>query len=112
MSFDATSNGAVHASKLSMTGMELALMNRFVASCAETRELLSDYVDGELTSRARRRVLGHLLTCRRCRAVLRSLKATIAGLNALGSRKPPPDPGLADSVVTRIRGESDGGPGP
>ena len=28
--------------------MEIALMNRFVASCAETRESLSDYVDDEL----------------------------------------------------------------
>jgi anti-sigma factor RsiW len=95
-----------------MTGMELALMNRFVASCAETRELLSDYVDDELKPRARRRIVGHLLMCRRCRAVLRLLKATITGLNAIGPADSEPDPAVADSVIARIRAEGDGGPTP
>ena len=36
--------------------MEMTLINRFVASCTETRELLSDYVDGEPQPKARRRV--------------------------------------------------------
>jgi predicted anti-sigma-YlaC factor YlaD len=89
--------------------MEMALVNRFVASCAETRELLSDYVEGELQPRTRRRVLRHLLMCRRCRAVLRSLR-TIAGLNAVGRAEPPPDPTVADSVIARLRSEHDGGP--
>ena len=87
-------------------------MNRFVASCAETRELLSDYVEGELKPRARRRIVGHLLMCRRCRAVLRSLKATIAGLNTIGPAEPAADPGVVDSVITRINREHDGGAGP
>ncbi len=90
----------------------MALVNRFVASCAETRDLLSDYVDGELEPRARRRIVRHLLTCRRCRAALRSLKATIAGLNAIGPAKPAADPTLADSVIARIRSEHDDGPAP
>jgi anti-sigma factor RsiW len=92
--------------------MEIALMNRFVASCAETRESLSDYVDDELRPRERRRIIGHLLMCRRCRAVLRSLRATIAGLNAIGPAEPAPDAGVADSVIARIRDERDDGPGP
>jgi anti-sigma factor RsiW len=92
--------------------MEMALMNRFVASCAETRESLSDYVDAELRPRERRRIIGHLLICRRCRAVLRSLRATIAGLNAIGPAEPAPDAGVADSVIARIRDERDDGPSP
>jgi anti-sigma factor RsiW len=92
--------------------MEMALMNRFVASCAETRELLSDYVDGELKPRARRRIVGHLLMCRRCRAVLRSLKATINRLNAIGPAEPGRDATVADSVIARIRADHEGGPGP
>jgi len=92
--------------------MELALLNRLVASCAETRELLSDYAEGELQPRARRRVLRHLLTCRRCRAVLRSLRATIARLNAIGPVDPAPDASVADSVIARIRRQLDGGAGP
>ena len=89
--------------------MEMALINRFVASCAETRELLSDYVDGELRRRARRRVLGHLLMCRRCRAVLRSLRQTIAHLHAIGPTEPAPDSSVAASILARVRGERDYG---
>lgn len=85
-------------------------MNRFVGSCAETRELLSDYVDDELNPRARRRVVRHLLTCRRCRAVLRSLKATITSLNAIGPVDAAADPTVARSVIARIRSEQNDGP--
>jgi anti-sigma factor RsiW len=92
--------------------MEIALVNRFVASCVETRASLSDYVDDELRPRERRRIIGHLLMCRRCRAVLRSLRATIAGLNAIGPAEPAPDTGVADSVIARIRDERDDGPSP
>jgi predicted anti-sigma-YlaC factor YlaD len=92
--------------------METALVNRFVASCAETRELLSDYVEGELQPRTRRRVVGHLLMCRRCRAVLRSLRTTIAGLNTLGRAEPAPDPTVVDSVIARVRSEHDGDASP
>ena len=95
-----------------MTGMELALMNRFVATCAETRELLSDYVDGELKPGTRRRIVGHLLMCRRCRAVLRSLRATIERLHAIGPANPEPDAAVADSVITRIRADDEEGPAP
>ncbi len=92
--------------------MEMALMNRFVASCAETRALLSDFAEGELQPRVRRRVFRHLLMCRRCRAVLRSLKATMARLNAIGPAEPAPDTGVADSVIARIRSEHDAGSSP
>jgi len=50
--------------------------------------------------------------CRRCRAVLRSLRATIAGLNTLGRADPAPDPTVAESVIARVRSEHDGGAGP
>jgi predicted anti-sigma-YlaC factor YlaD len=92
--------------------METALVNRFVASCAEAREFLSDYVEGELPPRTRRRVVGHLLMCRRCRAVLRSLRTTIAGLNTLGRAEPAPDPTVVDSVIARVRSEHDGDASP
>ena len=92
--------------------MEMALINRFVASCPETRALLSDYVDDELQPKARRRVLRHLLMCHRCRAVLRSLRQTIGGLRAIGPADPEPDSSVADSVLARVRSERDGGAGP
>ena len=92
-----------------MDATESALINRFVASCAETRQLLSDYAEGELQPTTRRRVFRHLLMCRRCRAALRSLKATIARLNAIGPADPAPDPSIGDAVLARLRSEHDGG---
>jgi predicted anti-sigma-YlaC factor YlaD len=84
----------------------------FTASCEETRELLSDYVEGELDDRPRRRVARHLRLCRRCRAVWRALIATMNGLRALAATDPPLQPAFADSVVARIRAEAGAGSPP
>lgn len=78
----------------------------FTASCEETRELLSDYVEGDLEDRPRRRVARHLRMCSRCRAVLRALIATMNGLRALAAPEAPLKPAFADSVVARIRAEA------
>jgi predicted anti-sigma-YlaC factor YlaD len=77
----------------------------FTGSCEETRDLLSDYVEGELDQRLRRRVARHLRMCRRCRAVWETLVATMNGLRTLGALEPPPRPAVAEAVVDRIRGD-------
>jgi predicted anti-sigma-YlaC factor YlaD len=77
----------------------------FMASCEETRRLLSDYVEDELAEPLRGRVARHLRMCRRCRAVWQALVATMGGLHCLGTLKPAPQPALADTVVERIRTE-------
>ena len=74
-----------------------------VADCLETRDALSDLADGELDGRRRLRVRLHLAMCRHCRAVWRTLQATIASLRELGAVEPPPDPALAAEVARRIR---------
>lgn len=84
----------------------------FTASCEETRELLSDYVEGELDDRRRRRLARHLRMCRRCRAVWQALLATMNGLRALAAPDPPPQPAFVDSVVARIRTDAGDGPPP
>jgi predicted anti-sigma-YlaC factor YlaD len=89
--------------------MRIRMRMPLTASCEETRELLSDYVEGELDERLRRRVARHLRMCRRCRAVWQALIATMEGLRALGAVQPPPQPALADSVVARIRAEEGDG---
>jgi len=76
------------------------------SSCEETRELLSDYVEGELEERPRRRVARHLRMCRRCRTVWHALIATINGLGALAAPEAPLQRAFADSVVARIRAEA------
>jgi hypothetical protein len=43
---------------------------------------------------------------------LRSLRATIARLNAIEPADRAPDAGIADSVIARIRSEHDRGVGP
>ena len=73
-------------------------------SCAETREHLSDHLEGELAGIRRFRVLGHLARCERCRAVLASLARTVEQLRTLG-RDEPETGSVADAVIDRIRQE-------
>lgn len=77
----------------------------FVASCAETVQRLSAYVEGELRGVRGLRVRRHLVRCELCQAILRSLLATVESLGRLGRDQPAPQPGLADTVIERIRRE-------
>jgi predicted anti-sigma-YlaC factor YlaD len=92
--------------------MPMSMPMPFTASCEETRELVSDYVEGELDDRPRRRVARHLRMCRRCRAVWQALVATMNGLRALGATEAPLQPAFADSVVARLRADAGDGPPP
>lgn len=70
---------------------------------------MSALADGELRSFRRFRVVRHLAACDGCRAVYRSLLATIEGLRSLGRLEPAPQPLLADFVLERLRREPEGG---
>jgi predicted anti-sigma-YlaC factor YlaD len=76
-------------------------------SCAETREHLSEHLEGELRGFRRWRVMRHLDRCDRCRAVLRSLAHTVEQLGSLGrgDLEPASSPSVADTVTERIRRE-------
>lgn len=84
-------------------------MKPWVATCAETRERLSDHLEGDLTGREQKRVLRHLARCRHCRAILESLARTLDHVRSLGQVDvPAPAPATvstADAVVERIRRE-------
>ena len=83
----------------------MTVIARFLyGSCAETREHLSEHMEGELRGLRRFRVLGHLARCERCRAVLASLARTVEHLRALGRDEPEID-SVADTVVERIERE-------
>lgn len=45
--------------------------------CQQAVELMSDYVDGSLSRRARRRLEAHLALCDACTAYLEQLRETI-----------------------------------
>lgn len=86
-------------------------MYPWVATCAETRERLSDHLDGELEGRAATRVRRHLARCRFCQAMLRSLTRAVEGVRSLGpGEEAAPVPSTADAVVARIRRGDPRGP--
>jgi predicted anti-sigma-YlaC factor YlaD len=61
------------------------LLKPWIASCHETRDRISDYVDGELEGRNLVRVRRHLARCHLCRAMLESLTRVLDQLRSLGS---------------------------
>jgi anti-sigma factor RsiW len=61
--------------------------------CREAVELMSDYLDGDLSRRDRRRLARHLAGCDACEAYLEQLRVTIA----LSGRVDPDD--LAPEVL-------------
>jgi predicted anti-sigma-YlaC factor YlaD len=79
--------------------------NRFAASCRETADNLSRYLEHDLAFLRRRRVARHLGQCIHCRALLHSLARTVEQLRTLG-RSEPGLPSLVDEIVEGIRGEA------
>ncbi len=82
-------------------------MRLLIGSCEETRDRLSDHLEGELTPSRDRRLQRHLRYCRRCRSVYESLVRTVERVRALGLE----DNGVASVSVVRAvleRVRSDG----
>lgn len=80
------------------------LMRPLIGSCDDTREQLSEHLEGSLPSRRERRVTRHLRFCRRCRAIYQSLTRTVESVRNLGRQEETePDPSVADTVIERIR---------
>lgn len=89
-----------------MTVLSL-LMKPWIATCRETRDRLSDYLEGDLGARTRTRIRGHLARCKHCHALLESLTRTLEQLRALGSIGPgPPEPATIRAVIERIERET------
>jgi anti-sigma factor RsiW len=81
-------------------------MKPWVATCGETRARLSDYLDDELGTRTRRRVMRHLARCKHCQALLESLVRTLEQLRSLGDvAQLPAEPATVRLVVERIERE-------
>lgn len=80
------------------------LLKPWIASCHETRDRISDYLDGELEGRNLARVRRHLSRCDRCRAMLESLSRTLEQLRSLGSTdQVERTPVTVSAVLARIR---------
>lgn len=80
------------------------LLKPWIATCHETLDRLSDYLEDELTPRERMRIVRHLARCERCRAMRESLSRTLEQLRSLGTiEQVAPAPATVSSVLERIR---------
>ena len=65
---------------------------------------MSDYIDGELAPRQRRRLEAHARLCPECGPLRRTLTVLVWELRELG-RSRPTGTTVADGVIERLRGE-------
>lgn len=72
----------------------------FKGSCDQTREHLSEHLEGELRSWQRFRIGRHLRRCDRCREVVQSLARAVDQLRSLRVTEPAV-PSVASAVVQR-----------
>jgi anti-sigma factor RsiW len=76
---------------------------RFMRDHRFTEQYASDYLDGELAARGRRRIEEHASICPHCSRMLETLRQTLQGLAALRETQPA---GVADSVIERLHAQT------
>jgi anti-sigma factor RsiW len=69
----------------------MKLFRRHGLACAELVELITDYLEGELPERVRRRFEGHLAACDGCDAYLEQMRRTISLTGRLREEDVPPE---------------------
>lgn len=69
--------------------------------CRDAVELVSDYLDGTLSRRQRRRLEKHLAQCDACSAYLDQMRATIAASGRVGPEDLPSD--VVEGLVNLYR---------
>jgi hypothetical protein len=82
----------------------IALLRRLAARSRHARpEMLSQYLDGELTQPQRLALETHLSDCPDCRRLLESLTGTVGALRSMRAHA---KAGLAESVIAALRAQS------
>jgi len=69
--------------------------------CLDAVELVSDYLDGTLSRRDRRRLEKHLAACDACSAYVEQVRATIAASGQVGPEDLPGD--VVEGLVNLFR---------
>jgi anti-sigma factor RsiW len=69
--------------------------------CRDAVELVSDYLDGNLSRRARRRLEKHLAQCDACTSYLEQMRSTIAASGRVGPEDLPSD--VVEGLVNLYR---------
>jgi predicted anti-sigma-YlaC factor YlaD len=70
-------------------------------TCRELTELVTEYLEGQLSLAQQMRFQLHLGMCRHCRAYLRQMKSTIETLGQLPEEPVPPE--LREELLRRFR---------
>ncbi|HZD54967.1 MAG TPA: zf-HC2 domain-containing protein, partial [Candidatus Aquicultoraceae bacterium] len=73
-------------------------------NCADTRDALSGYLDGDLPDGDRERISQHLRQCSRCAGEERALRETLSLVGTLPALAAPPE--LLEGVLRRIERET------
>ena len=68
--------------------------------CTRTQDLLSSYLDGDLSDREQEEIAGHIRQCSRCAEEERALRETLSLLRSLPAEEAPPE--LLKGVRLRI----------
>jgi predicted anti-sigma-YlaC factor YlaD len=76
-------------------------MSRDPLLCQEFVEAVTDYLEGVLPRRERRRIDAHLRACHGCSAYLEQMRVTIRTLGALPPE--PPDPHTREALLRAFR---------
>ena len=69
--------------------------------CQQVVELISDYLEGALPARSRRRLEFHLAGCPHCSAYLAQMRTTIWAVGRLGERTASPT--IMDALLEAFR---------
>lgn len=77
------------------------------ATCAEVVELVSDYLDGNLSEPQSQRVADHLTGCPGCTDYFEQVRATSAGLGRVASDDLPPE--IRSNLLEAFRDSRDSG---
>ncbi|MDE3025687.1 MAG: zf-HC2 domain-containing protein [Acidobacteriota bacterium] len=90
-----------------MSRLRLHGFARSSSECEHVRELMSDYVDGELEPGEQARVERHVAFCPRCRTVLSNLRLTLSALGALGSSRTRGEDDATEAALQAWRDRAD-----
>lgn len=88
-----------------MVSLIKKLFNRGEVDCVETRELSSDYLDGDLSPQKSSAIQTHLSRCGPCRAFVDTLSSTIGMLTRFP--RVSPRPGFKQSIIDRAKREQE-----
>lgn len=67
--------------------------------CGKFQDQISDYIEGDLESRARAECAAHRLYCRSCREVYSDVRSTLSALNGLAANPMPAPVSLEERII-------------